>query len=258
MVAATNSRSDLQFKDYFSQDSNAYQVYRPNYPKSLFDYLSSLVVENNLAWDCATGTGQAAVALSNYFSNVVATDASSEQINNAVLATNIDYQVGRAEQSDFEECSVDLITVAQSIHWFDLKAFYTEVNRVLKPNGVLAIWTYNLLKVSPEIDAIVNQIYYDELGDFWPKERQIIENNCKDIDFPMHSINAPKIEMQANWNFEQFLGYLNTWSALKLKQKSTHKNVIFDYQPQLQKVWQDCDDKKTISWPLTLKVWQKI
>ena len=256
MAVAINSHSDKQFNDYFSQDSKSYQVYRPNYPKSLFDYLSSLVDDKNLAWDCATGNGQAAVALSNYFSHVIATDASTEQINNAVFAPNIDYRVGRAEHTDFDKGSVDLITVAQSIHWFDLSAFYKEVNRVLKAEGILAIWTYNLLTVSPKIDAIIHQIYYDELGGFWPQQRQIIENNCKEIDFPMLGIKTPNIEMQAHWTFEQFIGYLNTWSAVKLKQNSTHKNVIFQYQSQLHELWQD-SEYKMISWPLTLKVWRK-
>lgn len=54
------------------------------------------------------------------------------------------FRVSPAEQLPFENETVDLITTAQAVHWFDLSKFYPEVKRVLKTNGVLAIYGYNL------------------------------------------------------------------------------------------------------------------
>jgi len=157
------------FKDHFSDASNDYRLYRPRYPSELFAYLASISPERKQAWDCATGSGQAALELSGYFSKVIATDASSTQIESARCddKTAVCFRVASAEKSGIEANSVDLITVAQALHWFDIQAFSKEVNRVLKPGGVLAVWTYNLLQIQPEIDAQVNHLYASILNDFW-------------------------------------------------------------------------------------------
>lgn len=88
-----------QFKDLFSSTSKEYARSRPNYPKALFEFLVGLVPHRNLAWDCATGNGQAAVCLSKYFEQVIASDASKEQIANAQHRNNIRYEVFAAERA---------------------------------------------------------------------------------------------------------------------------------------------------------------
>src|ERR671914_1771233 len=141
-----------KFKDLFSNHSKEYAHSRPNYPGPLFDFLVELVHRRNLAWDCATGTGQAAVLLSEYFDQVIATDASKEQIKNAQPRNNIRYEVFPAEKTTLANNSVDLITIAQALHWFDLDEFYKEVKRVLRKGednrrgctraGIIAAWAY--------------------------------------------------------------------------------------------------------------------
>ncbi|WP_445361712.1 methyltransferase domain-containing protein [Microbulbifer sp. EKSA005] len=49
---------------------------------------------NKLAWDCACGSGQAAIGLAKLFSSVYATDISAEQIKAAKAHPKIHYQVG--------------------------------------------------------------------------------------------------------------------------------------------------------------------
>ena len=50
-------------KDHFSGHAGCYEAFRPTYPDALFEYLASLCPLRELAWDCATGNGQAAVPL---------------------------------------------------------------------------------------------------------------------------------------------------------------------------------------------------
>jgi ubiquinone/menaquinone biosynthesis C-methylase UbiE len=154
----------VKFKDHFSGQAADYAKYRPDYPRELFAYLASLTPTRQWAWDCGTGNGQAAVGLAAFFDRVVATDASEKQILNAERNARIDYRVAPAGRSDLDSSSIDLVTVAQALHWFDLDAFYIEAKRVLKPRGALAAWCYNLLEIAPEIDAIVNRFYHEIVG----------------------------------------------------------------------------------------------
>ena len=73
----------MSFKDHFSGHADRYGAYRPTYPAALFEYLASLCPCHDLAWDCATGNGQAAHALVSFFRSVVATDARERQIAQA-------------------------------------------------------------------------------------------------------------------------------------------------------------------------------
>ena len=148
--------------DHFSKQASDYSVYRPHYPPELFEYLASLTADHKLAWDCATGNGQAALALTSYYENVEATDASERQIEQAAPHKNIRYQVCEATQTPFADNSFDLITVAQALHWFELDMFYKEVNRVAKPSGIFAAWCYGLFSINDDIDPVINTDNMDE------------------------------------------------------------------------------------------------
>ena len=124
-----------EFEDHFSSQTIDYATYRPHYPPELYAYLASLVSQHRLAWDVATGNGQAALGLAEHFERVVATDASSEQIAHAFAHERVDYRVQPAEEPDLEAHSVDLVTVATGVHWFDFDRFYAAVRRAAAPNG---------------------------------------------------------------------------------------------------------------------------
>ncbi len=157
----------MSFKDHFSGHAQEYSQARPTYPKELFAYLASIAPRHDAVWDCATGNGQAAVGLSAYFKKVIATDASEQQIQNAEQRDNIEYRVTTAEHSGLDNHSVDLIAVAQALHWFDFDNFYQEVKRVLKADGVLAVWTYALLSTPDDkINRLINEFYTDIVGSY--------------------------------------------------------------------------------------------
>jgi len=244
------------FKDYFSGHAEDYSKYRPNYPTELFSYLASLTLHHDLAWDCATGNGQAALSLSNYFTEVIATDASRRQIKNAKHKHGVIYRVASAEKSNLEPDSVDLITVAQAFHWFDAALFSKEASRVLKDNGLIAIWTYNLLEVTDEINKIINHFYASVLGDFWDFKRSMVENGYKDVTLPFREIGSPIYKMSAKWNLKQLIGYLNTWSAVKKYTSQLSENPVESIVEELLNTWGEPDESLIVTWPLSVKIWK--
>lgn len=242
------------FKDYFSRQSADYKHFRPVYPDNLYRFLAEASPGNEYAWDCATGSGQAALALSKYFKHVIATDASSNQLAHAMPAPNIHYQHARAEQTPIADQSIDLITVAQALHWFDIDAFYVEVQRVLKDGGVIAIWSYNLLSISPDIDQIIHRLYAEILGDYWPAERRLIENAYRDVRFPFQNIEHPDFTMKAQWTLHDLTGYLQTWSAVQNYMVTNNINPLQHILSTLMSAWGKVETLKTIEWPLHLMV----
>jgi len=233
-------------------------MYRPGYPKEMFSYLSSLSESKERAWDCATGNGQSAIALSEYFTEVIATDASKNQIENAAVVGNVTYQVEKAEKTSIDSNSIDVITVAQALHWFNLNEFSIEVMRVLKTHGVLAVWTYALMDINHEINTIVNHLYGSTLDLYWPPERKFVEEGYKNIKFPLQEINPPGFQMKTEWDLSQLIGYLHTWSAVKKYEAKEGFNPVDRQYKKLVALWGNPNQKLLIYWPLTLKVWKKL
>ena len=241
------------FKDHFSGHAALYRAHRPRYPDELFQWLANQAPGRALAWDCATGNGQAAVALAGHFDLVVASDASTSQIAAAEAASNVSYQVAGAEHSGLSEHSVDLISVAQAAHWFDLPAFYAEVRRVLKPGGVLALWCYGLAGISPDADAVVSDFYHHTVGPYWPPERRHIETGYHDLDFPFSELQAPALQMRAEWSLQQLLGYLASWSATRRCVSTTGTDPIDRLATELAAAWGD-QALREVKWPLALRI----
>jgi SAM-dependent methyltransferase len=217
----------------------------------LFGWLASIAPVRQLAWDCATGSGQAAVEVAEVFERVIATDASEKQITNAERHQGVEYRVATAERSGLESSSVDLITVAQALHWFDLDKFYLEVRRVAKPRGVIAATAYKLATVSPKIDAVVNRYYSEIVGRYWPTERVLVEK-FEELPFPFAEIETPPFEMVAEWSVEQLLGYLRTWSATQRFMAAEKRDPLADIETELRQAWGE--QQRRVVWPLTVKV----
>src|SRR5579859_6423418 len=206
-------------KDNFSTKADDYARFRPSYPQALFDFLLSLVPRREHAWDCGTGNGQVAVALAPFFARVDATDISSAQLKNAMVHERIEYSVQAAEKTSFPDDYFDLITVAQAIHWFDFAAFYREVDRTIRDGGVLAVIGYDLIRISPAVDAVLDGFYRDVVGPFWDKERKYIDEQYRTIPFPYADIAVPVFANPVEWSFEHLIGYISTWSAVKHYQR---------------------------------------
>jgi SAM-dependent methyltransferase len=246
----------MTFKDHFSRQAADYAKFRPGYPQELFNYLGGIAPSRQLAWDCGTGNGQAAIGLASVFDRVIATDASEKQISNAQPYDRVEYRVAPAEDSGIDSGTVDLIMVAQALHWFDLSRFYAEARRVLKRDGVLAASAYNLLHFGPAIDEVVNRYYYEVVGPFWPLERKLVEQ-FDDLPFPFQEIDSPKFEMTASWNLDHLVGYLRTWSSTQRFIAAKGSDPLKQIMDDLGAAWGAPEQTRNVSWPLTLRVGRK-
>ncbi len=240
-------------KDNFSQQSKSYAKHRPVYPQELFDHILSFVPQKILAWDCATGNGQTATVLSKYFERVYATDISKKQIENAVTASNIRYAIEPAEQTSLENNTVDLVTVSQALHWFEFDKFYKEARRVSKKHGIIAVWTYNLLRIDPITDKIIHHYHFDTLDKYWDKERSHVNDSYANIPFPFRQIAAPEFFIKVKWNLENLRGYLNTWSALQQFISVNNYNPVNGIIEEIQQNW-PVEELRSVEFPLTIKM----
>jgi len=242
------------FPDHFSGVAADYARFRPHYPAPLFDFLTSIAPRREHAWDCATGSGQAAIELADRFVRVTATDASAEQIASAQHHPRVTYRVEPAEQSSLPDSSVDLITVATALHWFNRPAFFREAERVLRPGGILAVWCYDLHAVgNREVEEMIDDYYHTIVGPYWPPERKLVEQGYTSIEFPFEAVESPRFAIEAQLTLDELLGYMRTWSA---RTKFIEKRG-FDPLPELaQRIarrWNPGEPLAT-NWPIFLHV----
>ena len=244
----------MPFQDHFSGQAKEYAQHRPRYPEAMFKYLASLAPSRELAWDCGTGNGQAALALADRFQRVIATDASAAQIESAFPHERIEYRVEPSEHTTMPSGTVDLITVGTAVHWFDFDPFYAEVRRVSKPNAVLAVWTYHLPVIEPEIDGWLECFYRETLADYWPERIRYLDQRYQTLPFPFEEIHPPAFEMEANWDMDKLTGFLASWSAVR-KLVETHGETAFEAQiEELENLWGEKTRKKKIRWPLHFRI----
>lgn len=243
--------------DHFSTKSKEYSFSRPHYPESLFEYLSKVTPLRGVVWDCATGNGQAAIGLCKYFRKVIASDMSKNQIENGFERDNIFYKVFAAEKTDLPDDSIDLITVAQAAHWFNFERFYDEVRRVSKKSdSVIAIWSYGMHRINPEIDKISDRLTVggDILGNYWPKETEFVKNNYETIPFPFEEFRSPNFEMMVEWNLNDLFSYMETWSSVKKFQLQNHYNPLGLIRKDFEDLWGEENQKRIVKWNLNLRI----
>jgi SAM-dependent methyltransferase len=240
--------------DHFSAQSAAYAAFRPTYPDALGEWLATVAPSPIRVWDCATGSGQAAVMLARHFQEVIATDASVAQLANAARHERITYRVASADHSGLADASCDVVTVAQAAHWFSLSDFYAEAARVLRPGGLLAVWGYaRLTSDSPEVDALVHHFQYTQLNGYWPAGREYVDDEYRSLPFQWPAVVTPRFEMTARWTRDQLLGYISSWSAVERYRRTTGTDPLPSLEAQIKDVWRDTPDVRTIRWPLFVR-----
>ena len=238
-------------KDRFSSGSQLYQLARPSYPASLIQEILKHVATPQFAWDCGAGSGQLTQLLAPHFDAVVATDISAHQLQHAPYFENVSYQVQQAEQTTLPAQSIDLITVAQAIHWFNFDAFYREVCRVLKPDGVLAVVGYGLIQVEDQmLHHLIQQVYFETLKGYWDAERQYVDEGYRTIPFPLNEISTPQLTLQYQWNASQLLKYLSTWSAVGHYRQQKGQHPLLEVAEYLK----DRDQEIHVEFPVLLRL----
>jgi SAM-dependent methyltransferase len=243
----------MSFKDHFSRQSAAYRRYRPAYPPALIEFVAGSAPARRLAVDCATGSGQAALALAARFDAVLAVDAGANQLARAQPQPRVHYAVSLAERLPLRDGSVDLVAAAQAAHWFDFDRFHAECRRVLAPGGVVAVWTYGLLRVSAAVDAVIDDFYEHVVGGDWPPERRYVEEGYRTLPFPWREEPAPPFQLENDWDLEQVMGYLATWSAVQRCRHRLGRDPLESLQPRLAAAWPRCGAAR-LRWPVHLRI----
>ena len=250
----------MSFKDHFSSHADLYAKARPHYPEALFDWIANEAPARNCVWDAGCGNGQASVALAQRFERVIATDPSAQQLRNAIAHPRIAYRneprdlsAGHGYHTRIEDRSVDAITVAQALHWFDLPAFITEVRRVAKPGALFAAWCYANCSVTPAVDAVIAHLYDDVLGAYWSPERELVDEGYASLDIPFAPVAVPAFEMRVDWNARQLLAYLISWSAAQKYMRITRHDAVAAIADELTAAWHNPAHMRPVRWTLGIR-----
>jgi len=244
----------MGFHDHFSVQSRQYAAYRPTYPPELAAFLAGAAPRRDLAWDAATGQGQAARLLAAEFRRVLATDASAAQLASADPCERVEFHVGEAADSGLADDSCDLVTVAQAAHWLDLDRFYAEVRRVLRPRGVIAIWGYVLLETrDAAIDRALENFQDVTVGAYWPEGRELLARKYATLPFPFEPVDAPAFFMRARWTRDDLLGYVSSWSAVARYKQQLGADPLPEFAADVRRLWAE-GRVIDIEWPLSMLV----
>lgn len=244
----------MSFRDEFSAQAEKYAQYRPSYPQRLYQELASLAPGRALAWDCATGSGQAALGLAQHFDHVIASDASNDQIEHAFSHPRVEYRVEPAENSSIGAAQIDLVTAATAVHWFDLDDFYAEVRRAGKPQAVLAVWSYFFPNVDKVIDRWLRRFYYETLQGHWSERLKYVEDSYKSLPFPFEEIEPPEISMRAEWHLAQMMGFILSWSGTRSFIEQEGEAGLEEPLLELEAAWGEPEQKRSIEWPLFFRI----
>ena len=242
----------MTFRDHFSSAASGYAQFRPRYPDALFTWIASECRAHARAWDCATGTGQAAEGLARHFDAVIATDASAAQLSEAAPVRGVQYVRSTAEAAALQSRTMDAIIVAQAIHWFDMPAFYGEAARVGRPGALVAVWTYGNPTIDPVVDSPLATFYKDVVGPFWPPERRMIERMYRDVQLPFTPVAAPSMTLELEMTMEALVGYVDTWSAVQACRRATGQDPMPGFVESLARVWGDPAVSRTTRWPMAI------
>jgi ubiquinone/menaquinone biosynthesis C-methylase UbiE len=252
-VSGKHTPPQVGFHNYFGPQARRYREYRPQYPASLFEYLTRVAGGTEVAWDCATGNGQAAVQLADHFASVTATDPSGEMIAHAIPHPRVAYSVAKYE-SGLPDGGANLVTVAQALHWFDIEPFVSEVRRVLSPGGVLAAWCYSKCSVDANVDEIVDRFYAVTLRSSWARERQYVDAGYRTIALPIDELSPPAFEMIEQWSLSEFAAYIRTWSAVNKLIEHLGEEPVLAFEKALAKSWGAPQQVRPVRWPVHLRV----
>jgi hypothetical protein len=248
-----DTQADKTAPDY-SPYARHYAQSRPGYPTELFVYLASLVHQRHLAWDCATGNGQAAAELVKCFDRVIATDISAEQIRQAVPHPRIDYRVAGSERSGLDDRSVDLIAIASAMHWFDLDRFYAEVTRVAHPGSILAAWTYHVGHVEPPFDRVLGRFYREVVFNYFGAGARLVDDRYETITLPGAPIRGKDFHVTAFWNLDQMLAFVRSWSGTQEYIKQRGSDPVDVVARELESLWGGRTRIHAVRWPLYLRL----
>ncbi|KAM7271938.1 hypothetical protein ACFE04_031152 [Oxalis oulophora] len=253
----------------FIKQAKQYAEIRPDYPLELFEFIASKTPTHQLVWDVATGSGQAAQSLARLYDKVIATDPNPKLLELAHHLPNVKYQhtsptmsISELEKMVSTKSSVDLITIAQGLHWFDLPCFYQQAKWILKkPNGMIAAWCYTNPQVNDSVDVTLGRFYNIDSGPYWDSGLNLIDDHYKTIDFPFEPLNGEddtgpfEFVAEKEMDFEGYLAYLKSWSAYQTAKDQGVELLNDDVVNKFRSGWGgDEDNKKVVKFPIYIRM----
>lgn len=244
-------------QNWFDQGGEAYARFRPEYPPELAQFLASVSPGTALALDVGCGSGQLTVQLADHFARVVGVDPSASQVAHATSHPRVEYVCAPAEALQMVPVanhSVQLITAAQAAHWFDLPRFYAEVRRLGAPRAVVALLSYGVPRLDNALEPRFSRFYWDEIGPYWPAERQWVEAGYAGLPFPFAEEAAPTLEIRKTWRLEELLGYIATWSAVRRLREVGREDILQGFATDLAAQWGDPAGEREVCWPIRMRL----
>lgn len=145
------------FQPKFGHAAEEFQRYRPDYPAALYDHILAQVSEQSrgCAMDLGAGTGRVTAHLLPYFREVISVEPDRgmaakivERFPQAMVReATVEDHVQPAE-------SVDLITIANALHWMEADRVFANTRVWLRPGGILAVCDLPLPKATATIEAL--------------------------------------------------------------------------------------------------------
>lgn len=146
------------------------------------------------------------------------------------------------------------ITPSGLKNWFDLPAFYAEVRHIARPGAVLVLISYGVLRLDEGLNNRFLQFYEQEIGPYWPAERQLVDNGYATLDFPFEPLTTPALAIRLDWNLEEFHGYIATWSAVHYARETGREDILHRFASDIADIWRAPAQTQTISWPINMRV----
>ena len=281
----------MSFPDHFSAVAERYARYRPRYPRALVDALADRCAAHDVAWDAGCGSGQLSVGLAARFERVIATDPAQSQLDQAQAHPQVEYRRAPAEDSGLPAGrpeaerdglrpagrpeaerdglrpargpeaerdglrparGVDLAVAAQAAHWFDWPRYVAEVGRVARPGALAAVLCYSWLEADGAVQPLIAR-YYEDLGPYWAPNRRHVETGYRELAWPWPEVEAPALELVAEWTREELCGYVATWSATQALVRRAGSARFDELCADLARLWPD-GERRSVRWPLALRL----
>lgn len=170
----------------------------------------------------------------------------------------IDFRVAAAESSGLPDSSVDLVTVAQALHWFDARAFFSEAARVLSPGGGIAVWGYgDPVLDMPVLQEILHAFNRGTIESYWLPERQVLLDGYRDIEFPFAEIAVPTFTLERACTLPNLIGYVRTCSATARFVAEHGLAEVERLESELATHWGSPDTERRVRAPLFLRAGHK-
>lgn len=242
-----------------------YARYRPEYPAEMYDRIYGYLGSDRpwrLAVDVGCGSGQNARALVSKFERVVGVDTSEAQIAEARRycenLSNLDFHCASASCLDgfLEDGSVDLITAAAALHWFDYMAFFRQCSKLLRPGGVLAAFCYALpLCFDNPLASEAFLQCYKTLGEYWAPQVKLAREFYKQpfaemqTIFP-HSERDDSYKIPVKQSIEELCGFVRSLSSYQTFRKENQEgsDPVAELSLKLRHLYgAELNDKDTVT-----------